>query len=177
MCHSALHALIDEGVTTPLGVFGHSQGGWVVIEAAGRGAPAAFVISNSGPGVTPAVQDRFALGNVARRAGSAPDEVEQQLHGYDVVGRACCVRVPVSPRHANVLVALGLDELNRDPINLFAGNEREWVLAGLILDHDPVPAMRGDQRSRCSLCSVPTTRSCRSARVWPRFAPMSILGC
>ena len=38
----------------PLGLFGHSQGGWVVVEAASRGVPVAFVITNSGPGVSPA---------------------------------------------------------------------------------------------------------------------------
>jgi uncharacterized protein len=31
----------------PLGLFGHSQGGWVVVEAASRGVPVAFVITNS----------------------------------------------------------------------------------------------------------------------------------
>ena len=112
----------------------------MVIEAASRGAPAAFVISNSGPGVTPAVQDRFSLGNVARRGGLNPGEVEQLFHEFDLAAQL--LRSGASLTEARTrLAALGLDgELN--PINFVADDEQEWTLAGLILDHDPVPAMR-----------------------------------
>src|SRR5262249_59125171 len=47
----------------PIGLFGHSQGGWVVVEAAARGFPVEFVITNSGPGVSPARQERYSLAN------------------------------------------------------------------------------------------------------------------
>ena len=43
--------LAAHGATSPIGLFGHSQGGWVVLEAARRTTPAAFVITSSGPGV------------------------------------------------------------------------------------------------------------------------------
>ena len=66
-CRGRLAHLAADGATSPIGLFGHSQGGWVVVEAARRATPAAFVITNSGPGVSPAVQDRFALA-VRRRA-------------------------------------------------------------------------------------------------------------
>jgi pimeloyl-ACP methyl ester carboxylesterase len=39
--------------TTPIGLFGHSQGGWVVVEAASRVTSFNFIITNSGPGVSP----------------------------------------------------------------------------------------------------------------------------
>jgi len=66
---AALEHLLVLGVTRPVGLFGHSQGGWVVLEAAGRGAPVDYVVANSGPGVPPAVQDRFALQRSLLRGG------------------------------------------------------------------------------------------------------------
>jgi fermentation-respiration switch protein FrsA (DUF1100 family) len=110
------------------------------MEAARRSAPAAFVISNSGPGVAPVVQDRFSLGNAARRVGCDPCEVDRLLHGYDIVAEL--LRRGASFTEAQTrLVALGFDG-EPNPISFVAGDEREWALAGLILDHDPVPAMR-----------------------------------
>ena len=78
---AALDAVRAAGAPEPIGLFGHSQGGWVVIEAAASGTPAAFVVTNGGPGVSPAMQDRFALANAGpagrvrsrgRRAGAGP---------------------------------------------------------------------------------------------------------
>ena len=43
-----------------LGLFGHSQGGWVVLEVGAADPSIAFVITNSGPGVTMARQERFS---------------------------------------------------------------------------------------------------------------------
>jgi pimeloyl-ACP methyl ester carboxylesterase len=48
-CLAALEA--DPTVPKPVGLFGHSQGGWVVVEAASRQPEIAFVVANSGPGV------------------------------------------------------------------------------------------------------------------------------
>jgi uncharacterized protein len=64
----------------PLGLFGHSQGGWVVVEAAARGFPIAFVITNSGPGVSPARQERYSLANKLAAAEEA-----EALATYDAV--------------------------------------------------------------------------------------------
>lgn len=43
----------------PAGVFGHSQGGWVALEAARRGRPM-FVVTSSGPAVTVGDQERHS---------------------------------------------------------------------------------------------------------------------
>jgi hypothetical protein len=59
---AALDAVIDVvGADVPAGMFGHSQGGWVVIHAAHDDPRVRFVVANSGPGVTPAEQERFAM--------------------------------------------------------------------------------------------------------------------
>jgi uncharacterized protein len=64
----------------PLGLFGHSQGGWVVVEAAARGFPIAFVITNSGGSVSPARQERYSLANKL-----AAGEESRALATYDAV--------------------------------------------------------------------------------------------
>jgi pimeloyl-ACP methyl ester carboxylesterase len=63
-----------------LGLFGHSQGGWVVLEAAAADPSVAFVVTNSGPGVTMAHQERFATEAHMASAG-APAEA---------MGRSAC---------------------------------------------------------------------------------------
>ena len=51
------------------GLYGVSQGGWVAMIAAARDARIRFVISNSGPGVSPAFQDRFRILNDLQQDG------------------------------------------------------------------------------------------------------------
>ena len=80
-------ALVDEVGLVPLGLFGHSQGGWVVIEAAGQppAAPVAFVVSNSGPAVSPAQQERYAAHTGMTRAGVAPAQIGEAMARFDTV--------------------------------------------------------------------------------------------
>jgi alpha/beta superfamily hydrolase len=49
-------ALSAEAEGTRIGLFGHSQGGWVVVDAASRGEDVSFVVTSSGSGVTPGEQ-------------------------------------------------------------------------------------------------------------------------
>jgi pimeloyl-ACP methyl ester carboxylesterase len=58
---------------TRLGLFGHSQGGWVVLEVAATDPSVAFVVTNSGPGVTMEQQERYAT-EAHMAAGGAPAE-------------------------------------------------------------------------------------------------------
>lgn len=51
------------------GLYGVSQGGWVALIASTVDARIRFVISNSGPGVSPATQDRFRILNDLRQDG------------------------------------------------------------------------------------------------------------
>lgn len=51
------------------GLYGVSQGGWVALIAATLDARIRFVISNSGPAVPPAFQDRFRILNDLRKDG------------------------------------------------------------------------------------------------------------
>ena len=70
-----------------VGVFGHSQGGWVILEVAADDPSIAFVVTNSGPGVTWARQGRYATAAHLAADGASPDEVATALMAYDrIVG-------------------------------------------------------------------------------------------
>ncbi|UUT35006.1 alpha/beta hydrolase [Microbacterium elymi] len=83
----------------PTGLFGHSQGGWVVLEAAAQDA-VGFVITNSGPAVGPREQETYSTAQTLRLArlarprgaGGAP-----HLHAGDGPARAA-VRHRVAAR-------------------------------------------------------------------------------
>jgi len=119
----------------PLGLFGHSQGGWVVVEAASRGVPVAFVITNSGPGVSPARQERYSLAN--KLTG---DRVPETLATYDAV---------VAVMRERPGLAAGLQQLDADgvPYRELPGlefvfeDEAIWRLFAEISDYDPAAAL------------------------------------
>jgi pimeloyl-ACP methyl ester carboxylesterase len=133
----ALDALRAAGAPEPIGMFGHSQGGWVVLEAAARGAPTAFVVTNGGPGVSPAVQDRFAVANAGRRAGRSPEGMDRLLARFDLM--VALLRDGVSA--ADAASRLGPPdgpELGPDGTI----DDVEWELQRRLVDHDPRPALR-----------------------------------
>jgi pimeloyl-ACP methyl ester carboxylesterase len=135
---AAFEAMRAAGAPEPIGLFGHSQGGWVVIDAAVRGAPAAFVITNGGPGVSPAVQDRFALANAGRRAGRSPEGVERLLARYDLMVELLRDGV----RAAEVAARLGPPDDDELEAYGGTGDAAEWELHRRLVDHDPRPALR-----------------------------------
>ena len=70
-----------------VGLFGHSQGGWVILEVAADDPSIAFVVTNSGPGVTWARQGRYATAAHLAADGASPDELATGLAAYDrIVG-------------------------------------------------------------------------------------------
>ncbi len=76
---AAIHALIGrpDVLTGAIGIYGHSQGGYVALEMAARSRDVAFVISVSGPGVTVNEQNIFTMEAELRRKGfSQPDIAE-----------------------------------------------------------------------------------------------------
>jgi len=66
-----------------IGLFGHSQGGWVVQEAGGRDSGLAFVISLAGPVVTVREQDRKREEINFECEGMENDELERRLVRLD----------------------------------------------------------------------------------------------
>jgi len=63
-----------------VGLWGHSQGGWIAPMAAAGNDMVAFLIVVAGSGVTPHEQMIFATANLLREAGYRQEEVAQATH-------------------------------------------------------------------------------------------------
>lgn len=114
----------------PFGIFGHSQGGWVVVEAAGRPYEVDFVIVNSGPGVTVWRQDRYAHARELEAAGASKEEIAAHLARFETLVELA----RDDSTYADVYRRSDLDPYL--PID-----EADWGLWKEIFDYDPVPAM------------------------------------
>lgn len=133
--------LLRAEVGGSVGLFGHSQGAWVAVEAAARFPEAAFVIAGSGGGVTPEQQERYATRLYLTRAGIDEGELDEVRRYYDdVVGM---MRAGVSLADARrrveeagfprAFATLGLPVLPDD--------EAHWKLVAALMDYDPRPAL------------------------------------
>ena len=115
----------------PIGLFGHSQGGWVVVEAAGRGDPVAFVITSSGPGVSPARQERYKL---------AEGREAEALATYDAVV-AVLDECPTLDRGVAQLDAAGVPYRELPGLEFMFEDEAIWRLCAEIFGYEPAPAL------------------------------------
>lgn len=70
------------------GFYGVSQGGWVSLIAATQADSADFLINISGPGVSPACQDRFRIENDLHSEGYDDGQVSEALGWIDERGRS-----------------------------------------------------------------------------------------
>jgi pimeloyl-ACP methyl ester carboxylesterase len=126
---------------TPVGLFGHSQGGWVVIEAAGRNAPIAFVVANSGPGVTPGEQERYSARTYLEQAGITPQQVEVAMRDFEAIVAMLRERVRFDEARRRIADA-GLGAVYEDlDLPFVPEDESEWDLAAAMIDYDPRPAL------------------------------------
>jgi hypothetical protein len=66
------HSAIDPGRIV---LFGGSQGDWVAPAAAARSSTVAVVVTFSGPGVSPAVQEEYRIGRALSAAGLSAADV------------------------------------------------------------------------------------------------------
>lgn len=120
-----------------VGLFGHSEGGWVVLRAAAAHDDVAFVITNSCPGMSPAAQDRYALANALRQAdGATAHDIDAALALYDRL-------IAAGRRDAAFAEATRLVNAGTNP-SILADywadvDERHWEFLKRKQDHDPVP--------------------------------------
>jgi uncharacterized protein len=128
----------------PVGLFGHSQGGWVVLSAARRTA-ADFVITNSGPSVSPLVQEEYSTGTRLRAAGLPAPEVEAGVSTFRELMELALAGAGfdrarewmTAPEHAGQVAVL-------TEVGAFVpDSEAEWQLAASLVGHDPEPALTG----------------------------------
>jgi uncharacterized protein len=119
----------------PIGLFGHSQGGWVVVEAAGRGVPVAFVITNSGPGVSPARQERYSLANKLAAGTEA-----RMLATYDAVV-AALRECPTLDQGVGRLDAMDVPYRELPGLEFLFEEEAVWHLSARVFGYDPASAL------------------------------------
>jgi uncharacterized protein len=119
----------------PIGLFGHSQGGWVVVEAAARGAPVAFVIPSSGGGASPEQQERYSLANKL-----AADQEAEALATYDAVV-AVLRECPTLDKGLEQLDAAGVPYLELPGLKFMFEEEAIWHLSARIFEYDPAAAL------------------------------------
>lgn len=130
----------------PVGLAGFSQGGWVALLAAARDPAAVdFVVSVSGPGVTPKRQERARIERDLRRRGLDEADRQDALAWVDERAHRLLAGEPVA-------AILADQERARDrpwfEAVTFAGYEDAGTLgfAARILDFDPLPVAA---RVRC----------------------------
>jgi uncharacterized protein len=138
-CLEAL--LADPAFDAPVGIYGHSQGGWVVVEAAGGSAPAAFVVANSGPGVTPVEQERFSHRTYLAAHGVTDDEMDDAFEPFDELVDALwkgTAYEAVRKRFESEQLPTVYGERK---LVLFPDDEELWSFLLRVFDYDPRHAL------------------------------------
>ncbi|MFF9044258.1 alpha/beta hydrolase family protein [Streptomyces parvulus] len=123
------------------GFFGHSEGGWVVLRAATARDDIPWVVTNSCPATTPAVQERHALAHHLRETPArSRADADRTLDLYDRL-------VEAGRRDADFATAMRLvDEAGRPPgLEFYWGevDESLWTFLKRKQDHDPAGDLRG----------------------------------
>lgn len=132
-----------------VGLFGVSQGGWIGPLAASRSPHVSFVVSVSGPGTTPGVQNLDHLENEMRAEGVSEPGIADALaltrlmHAYARTGEGW------DQVEAAVAKAQGTDWFFPELV----APQGHWSYGFLrrVIDYDPVPALK---RVRCPVLAI-----------------------
>lgn len=124
-----------------IGLWGISQGGWLVPLAASRSKDVAFIIAVSGPGITPEAQGAYCVQHWMKAAGYSEADLREALALYRLDSRY----MRTGGDWHEVEAARKADQtrpwynachyLDNDA----SGADKFWQL---IWDYDPVPALR-----------------------------------
>jgi uncharacterized protein len=124
------------GSDVPVGLFGHSEGGWVALRAAARSGEVAFVVTNSCPGMTPGRQDRHAVADGMRHDGVPTDAQTDALDLYDRLIAAADAGAGYPDTATLIAEAAGAEVLERYVGAFDAGT---WAYWARTRQHDPMP--------------------------------------
>ena len=137
---------IREINTEQIGLWGHSQGGWIVFLAASKSKSISFIISNSGPGIPTFEQDRYGIEYLNRAAGESEENIIQALKLYDSVMEAA--RVDQSFKQVMAMISVRQNEAWNRYFNMDPGL---WVFFKKNYKYDPLPALQG---TTCPVLSI-----------------------
>ncbi|WP_405667049.1 alpha/beta hydrolase [Streptomyces sp. NBC_01166] len=123
------------------GLFGHSEGGWLALRASTARDGLPWVVTNSCPGTSPAVQERFALANhLLELHGEGHPDIDSTLALFDRLTDA-------GRRDADFLTAAQLVDAAGGPSGLayyWSGvDEHLWSFLKRKQDHDPTADLVG----------------------------------
>ncbi|UZK57989.1 alpha/beta hydrolase [Streptomyces drozdowiczii] len=124
-----------------VGLLGHSEGGWVALRAAAALDDMAWVVTTSCPGVSPAVQERYALANHLRVMHL--DSQADADHTLDLYDRL----IEAGRSDADFATAMQIvDAAGRPPGLAYYWSdldERMWGFLKRKQDHDPTADLLG----------------------------------
>jgi uncharacterized protein len=152
-----------------IGLWGASQSGWIVALAASRSHDVAFIISQSGPGVTPYEQELYRAGAWLRADGFSEAQIQKAI--ALVRFRYACANTDTGWDK----LAAAEREAKEEPWYPYTGgaagrNDPFWPFWRLIRDYDPAPAL---EKVRCPVLAVFGGRDTylpaeKSVAVWKR---------
>ncbi len=119
-----------------VGLWAINQGGWIAPLAASCSPDVAFLIPVSGPGVSPAEQERYSLTQRSYAHGFAEHDIAQALALYDAF-------IQAARRDAPFDEVMTLITHKRTPAwDVYMGdlNAEVWQFLKRAIDDDPVPA-------------------------------------
>jgi pimeloyl-ACP methyl ester carboxylesterase len=133
-----------------IGLWGISQGGWIVGLAASRSTNVAFIISVSGPGITPEAQGAFCVEHWMKAAGFSETDLREALSLYRLNSRCTRTGSGWDEFEAARKAVQNKPWYNANPYSgcCASGAEKQWQL---IWDYDPVPALR---KVHCPVLSI-----------------------
>jgi pimeloyl-ACP methyl ester carboxylesterase len=138
-----------------IGLYGISQGGWIVSLAASLSEDVAFIVPHSGPGVSPKAQESYMLSNIMTMSGFSKEEIEgvlealSLLYEYGKIGKggdkldAQVNKLGTNPKLADFLPPPSKDI----SWEAFYGEKKQpigdpgWFMH-LNVDYDPIPAYK-----------------------------------
>jgi hypothetical protein len=140
-----------------IGLYGISQGGWVVSLAASLSEDVAFIVPHSGPGVSPKGQEFYMVTNLLTMAGLAKEEIDgllelySLLYAYGKTGQeadkydALLEKLKTDPKLADSLPPPSKDVTFEKMYENQQLGDPGWFFH-LNVDYDPVPAY---QKVKC----------------------------
>jgi uncharacterized protein len=130
-----------------VGLWGNSQGGWVIPLAASLDPDVAFIVMVSGPAVSPAEQDRYAIEHFYRSKGISESEIQRIVTFHDAFIEAA--RQHQTYAQASALIA---GDANQAWATYYGDwDEPMWVFLQRIMEYDPLPAL---EHVRCPVLAI-----------------------
>jgi len=130
-----------------VGLWGISQGGWVVPLAASQDPDVPFIIMVSVPAVSPAEQDRYGIEHYTRANGCPEPEVQKAVALHDALMEAKWHHLP----YTQVSEILSRDSNQASEMYYGGWDEAFWGFFQRIIDYDPIPAL---EHVRCPILAM-----------------------